>query len=295
MLDSYSLVQELTRGRRFGKSFKGIRKADGLEVSIKLVQKNIHDARALDQLRNESGFSFESDQLPKVLALTESEEGLILVKKWLSGKDLMQFKKGLKHRELLPFLKRFVQQFTQLLNEIHAQNVIHLDIKPSNIFIDGNAEEFTIRLGDFGLAIRKNDVPKRKLLFPLGYASPELILNQLDLLDERSDQFALGITVWQFLSDKLPLVHANPSIFTNLQLTHPLPHDRAIPKALQVILEKACYKYQFPIPPNQMHLQQVRDSLQKAKESRYKTLDELNAAVQQLPDKKNLYQRISLR
>lgn len=295
MLDSYLITQELTRGRRFGKTFKGIRKADGLEVSIKLVQKEIHDERAIEQLRNEANFSFESDQLPQVLELHESDEGLILVKKWLTGKDLMNFKKELKRKEILPFIKQFVHQFVTLLNEIHAQGIVHLDIKPSNIFIDGQVDNFTVRLGDFGLAIRKNEILKRKLLFPLGYAAPELILNQLDLVNEHSDQFALGISLWQFYTEKLPLTHHNPSIFTNLQLTHPLPSDTRIPKAVQAILVKTCNKFQFGKPPNQLDESTVRTCLIDGMSNRFESLHELSNAFQEIPSKRSYCQRISFR
>lgn len=295
MLDSYSITQELTRGRRFGKTYKGIRKADGLEVSIKLVQKEIHDERAIEQLRNEASFSFESDQLPQVLELHESDEGLILIKKWLPGKDLMSFKKELKRKEVLPFTKQFVRQFVTLLNEIHAQGIVHLDIKPSNIFIDGQFENFTVRLGDFGLAIRKNEIPTRKLLFPLGYAAPELILNQLDLVDERSDQFALGISLWQFYTEKLPLTHHNPSIFTNLQLTHPLPSDTKIPKSVQAILMKMCNKFQFGKPPNQLAKDEVRSSLKAGIIGRFDSLHKVTAALQEIPDKRSYCHMISFR
>lgn len=295
MLDSYSLIEELNKGRRFGRNFKGIRKEDGLEVSIKIVQQELHDARALEQLRNEASFSFESQQLPQVLDFQERDEGFILIKKWLPGKDLMSFKKELKRREVFSFLKRVVQELTALLNEVHAQNIIHLDIKPSNIFIDGTAEDFKVHLGDFGLALRKNEVPNRKLLFPLGYAGPELILNQLDLVDERTDQFALGVTLWHFMTDKLPLTHANPSIFTNLQLTHPIPSDPQVPKLVQEKIEKMCSKFQFGVPPNQMDTETVRSYLVQAMNKRYNSLNDLNEDFQMLAEKKSLYQRMSFR
>lgn len=295
MLESYSLITELSQGRRFGRNFKGIRKQDGLEVSIKIVQKDLHDARALDQLRNEASFSFDSDQLPQVLDFIESEEGLILVKKWMPGIELMDFKRQLKRRQLLPFVKQFVYQFTTLLNEIHAQDILHLDIKPGNLFITGTVDDFKVGMNDFGLSIRKNQIPNRKLLFPLGYAAPELILNQLDLVDERSDQFALGVTLWQFYCEALPLTHPNPSIFTNLQLTHPLPHNSQIPKALQAILGKMCSKFQFGVPPNQLDAETLRSSLISGMADRYDSLREMNDDMQKLPDRQGYCQRISFR
>jgi translation initiation factor 2-alpha kinase 4 len=55
---------------------------------------------------------------------------------------------------------RLVRQIVEALVYIHSSRIIHRDLKPGNIFIDA---EGNIRLGDFGLATRRQDKSKLKL------------------------------------------------------------------------------------------------------------------------------------
>lgn len=52
-------------------------------------------------------------------------------------------------------------QISSALVLIHERNIVHLDIKPDNIFVvrnvSNNAEKFTFKLGDFGIAIKRGD------------------------------------------------------------------------------------------------------------------------------------------
>jgi nucleotide-binding universal stress UspA family protein len=82
------------------------------------------------------------------------------------------------------------------LHDIHRQNVIHLDLKPSNVMLRPSGEVVLI---DFGLARHMHlpDLPAEEFDGPFGtgpYVSPEQILNVRD--DPRSDLFALGVLIY---------------------------------------------------------------------------------------------------
>jgi len=142
---------------------------------------------------------------------------------------------------------------------------------------------------DFVLSIRSSHVEEnrqRKLLFPLGYAAPELLLNHLDIVDQRTDIFALGIVIWQLYAGSLPLVHPNPSVFTNLQLTHPLPEHSEISKKIYLVLFKMANKHQFKIPPNKMDQQEVNRLLVTGMDVRFDSIEEVIDAFELIAKKK---------
>ena len=184
---------------------------------------------------------------------------------------------------------------TPIFEELQSEHIVHCDIKPSNILISAKKDDFDVYLIDFGLAIKRNLIDDRKILFPLGYASPELLLNHLDIVDHRSDLFALGILIWRLIVDELPLRHPNPSIYTNLQLTYPLPDHIELPKGLYPILQKMTCKYQFQLPPNKLSREEIRTSLLTGISQRYKNIKEVSIALNQLKERKSFYQRISFR
>ncbi len=85
------------------------------------------------------------------------------------------------------------------IDDVHRQNVIHLDIKPSNILFRPNGEVVLI---DFGLAHHTQlpDLMDEEFRLPYGtapYMAPEQILGTRR--DPRSDIFALGVLIY-FLS-----------------------------------------------------------------------------------------------
>ncbi|MBQ0960745.1 protein kinase [Ideonella sp. 4Y11] len=92
----------------------------------------------------------------------------------------------------------------QALHELHRQNVVHLDIKPSNILFrpDGTAV-----LVDFGLSRHDHlpDLLDEEFTLPMGtgpYMSPEQV--QFVRNDPRSDIFALGVMLYHFTTGERP-------------------------------------------------------------------------------------------
>lgn len=294
--ERFKIIQPLgaQKVRKFGSVFLVEERETGRKAVLKALKLDTGNQLAAARLREEAKFNFACEGLPFTLDLFESEEEILLIRSYAPGVPLDEFKKLLYRNEYLPFAAIFLEKLEVLFEELARQKVAHADLKPGNILIEGEPEDFKVHLIDFGLAISYGKENVRDMVFPLGFAAPELILNQLDLVDQRSDIFALGIILWRFFTGNLPLVHPNPSIYTNLQLTHPLPDDSALPKGMYAILRKMSHRHAFQIPPNRMEIQAVRSALLEGRDGRYTHLKAVIDDLYQLP-KQPFYQRRSFR
>jgi serine/threonine protein kinase len=287
MSAKYTLVEELGKGssKQFGRTFLGTSKKTGEAVIIKFVSKKDHP-NGVARLINEYSFDFSQTNLPRILDFFESENELILVRVYENGITLGDYWKQLKRKERIPFLMALFEKLTLIFDELSSQHVVHCDIKPSNILIHSSFGSFDVSLIDFGLAIRKDRPEKRNTLFPLGFAAPELLLNELDLVDQRTDIFALGITAWYLFTGELPLTNPNPSIFTNLQITHPLPDHSALPKGWYPILKKMTNKHVFRTAPNLIEKKLLKSHLQTGINGRFSNLHEVILEFKRIPQGK---------
>lgn len=90
------------------------------------------------------------------------------------------------------------------LEDIHRQHVVHLDVKPSNLLTRPTGEVVLI---DFGLSHHAElpDLMGEEFRLPYGtapYMAPEQVLGHRK--DPRSDQFALGVLMYFFLTGRRP-------------------------------------------------------------------------------------------
>ena len=278
--EKYTILASLSnqKKRKFSEVYTCEDSSTKERLVLKQVMKNQHNTLEQDRLRSEASFSFQKEGLPVICDFFEDENSIQVVKKYEAGIPLNEFLSDLTPRKRRTVLGQLLPLIADLLGNIHKQKILHLDIKPSNILVAKLENTYRVALIDFGMAIRMDQFETRKTLFPLGYAAPELVLNQLNCCDKTSDYFSLGITIWHCLTGKLPLYHSNPSIFTNLQINHPLPESSLIPKKQHEILAKLCAKYSFEIPPNHLSETEMIKRLNEGKKERYQDLTDFNNA-----------------
>lgn len=274
MQTDWEIIEQLGKNkqRKFGDVFILKDKADNNLYILKSAKKDHVTPRALLQLKNESQFSFENIELPQVIYFKDLDNCFELLLNYKKGIPLDEYWKTISKKTRLAFTKKLVQKTVSLLTHIHQQAIFHCDIKPSNILIEQQGDDFSIHLIDFGMAIDKKNksTVEKELIFPLGFAAPELILNKSKFIDNTTDYFALGITIYQLWTGKLPLSHPNPSIFTNLQLAHPIPYNSEMPKQLNQWIAKVCTKPTWRTAPNLMSDDEIETTLENSINQRIK-------------------------
>lgn len=92
------------------------------------------------------------------------------------------------------------------IHHAHTHGIIHRDIKPANILLDEESNEPLVC--DFGLAKNiESDIKLTQSGFTIGtppYMPPEQARGQHDRLDSRSDVYALGATLFEFVTGRPP-------------------------------------------------------------------------------------------
>src|SRR5579871_787552 len=139
-----------------------------------------------------------------------------------------------------------IQNVASALDYIHAQGVIHRDIKASNVLINGNGDYF---LTDFGIARITGDATHLtttgNVLGTVDYVAPELF--ELDRkADARSDLYSLGILLYEMVTGRLPFIAENQIALVSMHIQRRPPSPRSIidtiPKSVESVMLKALEK-----------------------------------------------------
>jgi eukaryotic-like serine/threonine-protein kinase len=198
----------------------------------------VREARAVVRLRTE--------HVCKVLDVARLDSGApYIVMELLEGTDLSRTIV----RQPLPMTiaVEYVMQACVALAEAHGLGIVHRDLKPANLFVTRGAHgRPLVKVLDFGIAKAMFDnaaalTMTRAMLGSPGYMSPEQVASARSV-DARSDIWALGVTLYQLLSGRMPFVAPTPTalaIKIAFEPAAPLGGDPALAAIVGRCLDKA--------------------------------------------------------
>ncbi|MGH7569829.1 MAG: methylated-DNA--[protein]-cysteine S-methyltransferase [Gemmatimonadales bacterium] len=134
------------------------------------------------------------------------------------------------------------KQLARALAVVHAEGVIHRDLKPQNVLLAADGEA---KLADFGIAKPARGDDGRDgpdgATGTLPYMAPEQLLGEPP--DRRTDVYALGVVLYEALTGVPPFPSPSPEVLVARSLAGAAPAPRdirpAIPRALSAVLLRA--------------------------------------------------------
>ncbi|HEX8706539.1 MAG TPA: ATP-binding sensor histidine kinase [Myxococcaceae bacterium] len=227
--------------------FHAVREADGLPAIIKTPMAPAPGPRESERYRREYGILQRLRDVSGVArpyAFERIRERPVLLLEKVQGETLSE-SLG-KPLEVPRFLSLAIS-LASTLAEVHRRNVIHKDIKPSNIIVE---PEGAARLIDFGAAtlqkVEHLDGAPSHIEGTLAYISPEQTGRMNRSVDYRTDFYSLGVTFYELLTGRRPF-HGRDVLewfHAHMAQTPPPPRELnpGIPPALSAIVLKLLAK-----------------------------------------------------
>jgi CRP-like cAMP-binding protein len=170
-----------------------------------------------------------------------------LCMKLVQGETLDELLAGMGDSRLTtPHLADLLQIFTKVCDAVsfaHSRGVIHRDLKPSNVMVSDFGQVYVLDWGVARASTRgpgsapegSGGVPSSQgapepdppgaLIGTPSYMAPEQLRGSHDEVDERTDVFALGATLYQTLCGQPPRISCPPMLQRDLNVKIPAPQS----------------------------------------------------------------------
>jgi serine/threonine protein kinase len=243
-LGKYEIVRQLGKGG-MATVYLGRQTSIGRTVAIKVMPRHfMHDDTFMQRFEREVKVIAEL-QHPRVLPVFDYgqiEGRPYIVMAYMAGGTLTdRIEQG---PMPLEEIERLVTQIAEGLDHAHRKGVIHRDFKPSNVLLD---EHGNVYLADFGIAkiseVTVNLTGTGVVGTPT-YMAPEMARE--GMVTPAVDIYALGVTLYQMLTGRVPYEGQTPLSVMMAHATRPIPNVRAerpdLPEGIAAVVERALAK-----------------------------------------------------
>jgi TolB-like protein/Tfp pilus assembly protein PilF/predicted Ser/Thr protein kinase len=241
-LGDYEILDEIGRGG-MGVIYLARQRHPQRIVAVKRIL-DYHGGshQTLKRFRREADAAASLDH-PNILPIyevSESEDGLPFFS--------MKFATGGSLQKVAPALRADPRRCVQLMAKVaravehaHGQGILHRDLKPGNILLDGHGEPM---VSDFGLAKfldANKDITKSLTTFGTpGYTAPEQAEGKAANLTPAADVYSLGAILFELLTGRPPFVGDNALAVIRRAAETPAPKLRSVSHSHDRDLETIC-------------------------------------------------------
>lgn len=274
--ERYSILGRLGEGG-MGEVLLAYDKDTESQVAVKLMSEKfskVPDMRKRFFVEVEASIKIDHPNVIKMMKFGLFRNRLFCVMEKLDGTDLDKIKKT-EERMSWERLKPIMEGVCNGVQAAHDLGILHRDLKPSNIFITRTDGKEFAKVLDFGLAKLQNSNDGEQLtaagliLGTLSYMAPEQASGKKDL-DSRIDVYAAGIMMYELLTGVVPFKSDDILQVINMHKeTPPRP-----PMEIQPDIPEAVQKV-------------ILRCLEKDRERRYASMNELYAAIAACDGKSN--------
>jgi serine/threonine protein kinase len=165
----------------------------------------------------------------------------------------------------------WIAPIADALTYAHESGIVHRDVKPSNILFDQKGRPI---LTDFGIAKVLETGETNLTGTGLGVGTPEYMAPEQwrGKASEATDQYSLGIVLYELLTGQKPYKADTPAALVILQATEPMPQPSKLVKGIPDEVEKVLYKALARDPQDRY---EDMEALRKALESLFSGYTEL--------------------
>jgi streptogramin lyase len=179
--------------------------------------------------------SLEHPNVVPIYAAGDQDGHLYIAMRYIEGRDLRQV---LRDGVLEPSRAIAIcRQVASALDAAHQQDLVHRDVKPSNILLDASGRAY---LADFGLSRLSSDAAKppevEASLGTIDYVAPEQIRG--DAVDGRADVYSLGCVLYECLTGGAPFANRSDVALLYAHLEEEPPTAPGLEQVLAKALAK---------------------------------------------------------
>lgn len=229
--------------------YKAVDILSGMTVAVKILKEEfLHNEEFCERFRIEGKAmaSLNHKNIVKVYDVSSNINKPYIVMEYIDGitlKDYIKQQGAIDWKESV----HFTTQILNALQQAHDKGIVHHDVKPQNIMLEGNGN---IKVMDFGIARIAGTESKNtadngtKAIGSVHYISPEQV--RCAQTDARSDVYSVGVMLYEMLTGQLPFNGTDNRSVAVMQLQAdprmPREVNPEIPEGLEEIIMQAMQK-----------------------------------------------------
>jgi formylglycine-generating enzyme required for sulfatase activity/tRNA A-37 threonylcarbamoyl transferase component Bud32 len=210
-IDKYQILGELGHGG-FATVYRAGDKRMGREVALKVIDSRLAQEPAFIERFRQEALTAANLRHPNIVPVYDFGEagGILFLAMALIGqgrtlRDLLSEVAPLPVEQTLPLLA----QVAEALDYLHGQGLVHRDVKPANVLLEGEGDKLRAILTDFGLVrslVSSAEItPAGDVVGTPAYLAPEQVNpQQWGEVTPLTDVYTLGVVAYETLSGRTP-------------------------------------------------------------------------------------------